>query len=289
VRIDLHCHSDVSDGTEPPAEVVRWAATAGVDLIALTDHDTTAGVAAAATAGASVGVQVVLGCEVSCLRDGVSVHLLGYLFDPAHAALADELELIRTDRVRRAAAMVERLRELGADVEYARVLEIAGDAVSVGRPHVARALVERGVVADVPAAFTDQWIGNHGRAYVEKRALDPVDAVRRVREAGGVAVCAHPGATKRGAIDDELLAEMTDSGLSALEVDHPDHDEPTRTRLRSLAGRLGLLTTGSSDDHGALTGHRLGVCTTDPDVWEALAASARIPDPGVSSEPSARP
>ena len=286
MRIDLHCHSDVSDGTEPPAEVVRRAAEAGLDLIALTDHDSVAGVATAAQAGASLGVQVVSGCEISCHRDGTSVHLLGYLFDPDAPDLAEELELIRTDRVRRAEVMVGRLRDLGADVDYGRVLEIAGDAASVGRPHVARAMVERGVVADVAGAFTPEWIGNDGRAYVEKRALDPVDAVRRVRAAGGVAVCAHPGAVKRGPLPDDLIGEMAEAGLAGVEVDHPDHDEAVRTRLRALAKRLGLLPTGSSDDHGALTGHRLGVCTTDPGVWDELTSSV---DVGVSSRTPRRP
>lgn len=289
MRIDLHCHSSVSDGTEPPAEVARRAAAAGLDVIALTDHDTVAGVDAAAAAGAALGVEVALGCEISCRRAGTSVHLLAYLFDPAYAPLADELELIRTDRVRRAATMVGRLRELGADVDYDRVLAIAGDAASVGRPHVARAMVERGVVADVAGAFTDEWIGNDGRAYVEKRSLDPVDAVHHVLVAGGVAVCAHPAAANRGLVDDALLAELADAGLTALEVDHPDHDAATRERLRDLAAELGLLATGSSDDHGTLTGHRLGVSTTDPDVWRAIRSAAQPAPTGVSSPTSDKP
>ena len=275
MRIDLHCHSDVSDGTESPAGVVRRAAAAGLDVLALTDHDSTAGLPAAAEAGRELGVDVRLGCEISCLRDGVSVHLLGYLFDPADAVLSRELELIRTDRVRRAAAMVDRLRELGLDLAYDRVLAIAGDAASVGRPHIARAMVDIGVVPDVPAAFTDEWIGNHGRAYVEKRSLDPVAAVQLVRDAGGVAVCAHPGAAKRGVVREELVEEMAAAGLSGVEVDHPDHDDEDRARIAALAQRLDLVRTGSSDDHGRLTGHRLGCCTTALEMWQALEAAAR--------------
>lgn len=269
MRIDLHAHSDRSDGTDPPADVMRNAREAGLDVVALTDHDTVAG-HAAASAALPEGLTLVPGAEISCLSQGVTVHLLGYLFDPAHAELGAELERVRTDRERRACVMVERLNALGAGVTYERVLEIAGGG-SVGRPHVARAMVEAGVVADVPGAFTSEWIANDGRAYVEKYALDPLRAVRLVGDAGGVAVFAHPGAEKRGrVVGDEVVEAMAGEGLFALEVDHPDHDGPTRERLRSLAASLGLRVTGSSDDHGALTGRRLGCETTAPEVWEAL-------------------
>ncbi|HEV2889433.1 MAG TPA: PHP domain-containing protein, partial [Frankiaceae bacterium] len=246
MRIDLHAHSDRSDGTDPPAEVLRHAVAAGLDVVALTDHDTTAGWAEAA-ANVPRGLTVVPGAEVSCLRDGVSLHLLGYLFDPEDEALRGELDRIRTDRDRRARDMVARLNDLGAPVTYERVAELSGGG-AIGRPHVARALVEAGVVDDVPAAFTGEWIGNDGRAYVEKYSLDPARAVALVNEAGGVAVFAHPGAVKRGrVVGDDVVADLAAAGLAALEVDHPDHDPPTRERLRALAGDLGLLATGSSD------------------------------------------
>ena len=277
MRIDLHAHSNASDGTDDPGEVMRRAVVAGLDVIALTDHDTVAGWAVAAAALAP-GLTLVPGAEISCALpiDGrqVSIHLLGYLFDPTAEPLAGELDLIRTDRTRRGEAMVGRLVELGVPVTWERVREIA-DGGSVGRPHVARALVEAGVVSDIAGAFTDEWIGNHGRAYVEKRSLDPVEAVQLVVAAGGVAVMAHPGAATRGTVvDDAVVEAMADAGLAGLEVDHPDHDDTTRARLRALADRLGLLVTGSSDDHGAITGNRLGVNLTAPAVWETLRARA---------------
>ncbi|HEV2890999.1 MAG TPA: PHP domain-containing protein, partial [Frankiaceae bacterium] len=270
---DLHAHSDRSDGTDPPAEVVRNARAAGLDVVALTDHDTTAGWDDAAAALPD-GLTLVRGAEVSCLRDGLSLHLLAYLFDPDDAALRAELDRIRTDRDRRARDMVARLNDLGVAVTYERVAEISGGG-AIGRPHVARAMVEAGVVEDVAGAFTDEWIGNDGRAYVEKYSLDPRRAVELVNAAGGVAVFAHPGAVKRGrVVGEDVIADLADAGLAALEVDHPDHEPGTRERLRALARDLGLLTTGSSDDHGSLTGRRLGRETTAPEVWEALRGRA---------------
>lgn len=269
MRIDLHAHSTASDGTSAPAEVMARAREAGLDVVALTDHDTVAG-HAAAVAALPAGLTLVPGAEVSCAWQGASVHLLAYLFDPAEPALARELDLLRTDRDRRAREMVERLRALGADVTYERVLALAGGG-AVGRPHVARALVEAGVVGDVAAAFTDDWIGADGRAYVDKYALDPVRAVALVNAAGGVAVFAHPGSAKRGRVVPESVIEsLASAGLAGIEVDHPDHPPATRAALRIVADRLGLLATGSSDDHGSLTGHRLGCCTTAVEVWEAL-------------------
>jgi predicted metal-dependent phosphoesterase TrpH len=273
VRIDLHAHSTASDGTDAPAVVVARAAEAGLDVVALTDHDTVAG-HAEARATLPAGLTLVPGAELSCVAGGVSLHLLAYLFDPSHPELARELDLLRTDRSRRAEAIVGRLRALGAPVTYERVAEIAGDG-AVGRPHIARAMVEQGVVADVPDAFSAEWIGDGGRAYVDKYALDPVRAVALVRAAGGVAVFAHPGAAKRGrTVGEDVIEALAAAGLAALEVDHPDHDEPTRARLRSVAAGLGLLVTGSSDDHGSITGHRLGCETTAPEVYEALVARA---------------
>jgi predicted metal-dependent phosphoesterase TrpH len=261
---------------------MRFAVAAGLDVVALTDHDTVLGHAAAAAALPS-GLVLVPGAEVSCALDGVSLHVLGYLFDPLSAGLAAELELLRTDRDRRAAEMVARLRGLGADVTYSRVLELAAGG-AVGRPHVARAMVEAGVVPDVPAAFTDAWIGAEGRAYVDKYALDPFRAVSLINAAGGVAVFAHPGAVKRGrVVDVSVIEALAAAGLAGLEVDHPDHPAATRESLRSVAVSLGLLVTGSSDDHGSLTGHRLGCETTAVAVWEALreraSGAAPVPAP----------
>ncbi|MEW2352672.1 PHP domain-containing protein [Spirillospora sp. NPDC029432] len=276
MRIDLHSHSTASDGTRPPAEVVRRARDAGLDVLALTDHDTVAGWAAARDALPD-GLALVPGIELSCRHDGRSLHLLGYLFDPDAPGLAAELARIREHRLGRARGMVDRLRELGADVSWERVRELAGGE-SVGRPHVARAMVEAGVVAAVDEAFTPEWIGSGGRAHIGPYPLDPVRAVRLIREAGGAAVLAHPRARRRGYLfGDEVIEELAAAGLAGVEADHPDHAPEDRARLRAVAAALGLLTTGSSDDHGAMTGDRLGSETTARADYEALldAAGAR--------------
>lgn len=310
MRIDLHSHSDASDGTESPAEVVRRARAAGLDVLALTDHDGIDGLPAAIEA-LPAGLTLVPGMELSCRRDGMSIHLLAYLFDPGHAELAEECRRIREARDERAAAMVARLAELGVPITLDMVKRIAsgntpsdeiarsvamgdgvmgnrlpggtgmGDRVAagsggvIGRPHIARAMVEAGVIDEVEQAFTADWIGTGGRAHVTRYALDPVRAVRLTRAAGGVAVLAHPRAARRGCmVPDEWIAEMTTAGLSGVEVDHPDHDAIARAPLRSLAADLDLVVTGSSDDHGTLTGHRLGCETTAPDAYERLINAA---------------
>lgn len=280
MRIDLHVHSDASDGTDRPSDLVRKAFAVGLDGIALTDHDTVAGHAEAATALRALPSSdprpfvVVPGAEISCMQGDVSLHLLGYLFDPTNAELASELDLLRSDRVRRARAMVARLRDLGAPITWQEVSAIAGNGV-VGRPHVARALVDAGVVADVSAAFTPDWIGNGGRAYVEKYSLTPARAIGLVRGAGGVTVFAHPAAATRGAVVDVAAIEtFASAGLDGLEVDHPDHDPPTRARLREIASDLGLLVTGSSDYHGSVKDTELGANTTDAEVFDALTGRA---------------
>jgi predicted metal-dependent phosphoesterase TrpH len=280
VRIDLHAHSTASDGTDTPAELVRNAAAAGLDVVAITDHDTVGGYAEAraALAGAP-GLTLVTGAELSCRVQGISMHMLAYLFDPAEPELYRERELVRDDRVPRARAMVARLRELGVPVTWERVAEIAGDG-SVGRPHIATALVELGIVASVSDAFGSEWLANDGRAYVPKHELDPFDAVRLVKGAGGVTVFAHPGASKRGqTVPESVIAELAAAGLDGIEVDHTDHDAATRDRLRGLAADLGLLTTGSSDYHGSRKDVRLGACTTDPEVYREISRRATGAEP----------
>ncbi len=278
MRIDLHTHSDASDGTDSPAQLVANARAAGLDVVALTDHDTVAGHPAAieAVRDARGGrpIALVRGAEFSCLFEGVSLHLLGYLFDPAHPELAREMGLLRTDRTRRARAMVDKLVELGAPITWDQVRGVARDA-AVGRPHVARALVEVGLVPDVSGAFSSEWIGNGGRAYVEKYSLSPRRAIELVKSAGGVTVFAHPAASSRGAIvDDAALAEFAAAGLDGVEVDHPDHDDAARARLRDVAARHGLLVTGSSDYHGFVKSTLIGAETTEPAVFEELVARA---------------
>ncbi|WNI19770.1 PHP domain-containing protein [Actinacidiphila sp. ITFR-21] len=278
MRIDLHTHSTASDGTDTPGELVRNAAAAGLDVVALTDHDTVGGHAAARTAlrelGAGAGLTLVTGAELSCRVRGISMHMLAYLFDPAEPELDRERELVRDDRVPRARGMVARLQELGVPVTWEQVAAIAGDG-SVGRPHIATAMVDAGVIGSVSEAFTAQWLANDGRAYVAKHELDPFKAIRLVKGAGGVTVFAHPGAHKRGeTVPDEVIAELAAAGLDGVEVDHVDHDGPTRARLRGLAAELGLLTTGSSDYHGSRKTVVLGECVTDPEVYREIARRA---------------
>ncbi|MGW5118141.1 PHP domain-containing protein [Streptomyces noursei] len=281
MRIDLHTHSTASDGTDTPAELVRHAAAAGLDVVALTDHDTVSG-HAEARAALPEGLTLVTGAELSCRLDGVSLHMLAYLFDPDEPELARERELVRDDRVPRARAMVGKLRELGVPIAWEQVARIAGDG-AVGRPHIATALVELGVVDSVSDAFTSAWLANDGRAYVEKHELDPFDAIRLVKAAGGVTVFAHPLAVKRGTcVPESAIAALATAGLDGIEVDHMDHDVATRARLRGLAADVGLLTTGSSDYHGSRKTCRLGDCTTDPEIYGEIVrrATGAFPVPG---------
>ncbi|MFD4923463.1 PHP domain-containing protein [Streptomyces goshikiensis] len=284
MRIDLHAHSTASDGTDSPAELVRNAAAAGLDVVALTDHDTVGGYAEAIAAlqGIPAGLTLVTGAELSCRLDGIGLHMLAYLFDPDEPELARERELVRDDRVPRARAMVAKLRDLGVDITWEHVARIAGDG-SVGRPHIATALVELGVVRSVSDAFTPAWLADGGRAYAEKHELDPFDAIRLVKAAGGVTVFAHPAAVKRGrCVPEAALGALAAAGLDGIEVDHMDHDTDTRARLRGLAGDLGLLTTGSSDYHGSRKTCRLGEHTTDPEIYGEITrrATGAFPVPG---------
>ncbi|MFD9338195.1 PHP domain-containing protein [Streptomyces sp. NPDC060028] len=281
MRIDLHTHSTASDGTDSPAELVRHAAAAGLDVVALTDHDTVRGYAEA-IAAVPAGLTLVTGAELSCRLDGVGLHMLAYLFDPDEPELARERELVRDDRTPRAQAMVGKLRALGVDVTWEQVARIAGDG-SVGRPHIATALVELGVVPTVSDAFTPDWLADGGRAHAQKHELDPFDAIRLVKAAGGVTVFAHPAAVKRGqCVPEAAIAALAAAGLDGIEVDHMDHDAPTRARLRGLAAELGLLTTGSSDYHGSRKTCRLGEYTTDPEIYGEITrrATGAFPIPG---------
>ena len=272
MRADLHVHSSASDGTDPPAEVMRRAAQAGLDVVALTDHDTVAGHAEARAAAGPV--TLLPGMELSGRLDGRSLHMLAYIFDADQPELSAELTRIRDDRVLRARAMVDRLAELGVDVSWEQVAAIAGQAV-VGRPHIARAMADSGAIATPREAFTRDWIADGGRAYVGRYALDPVRAIGLVRAAGGVTVLAHPRAGRDTWVTNEQISGLAAVGLAGLEVFHPDQSEAERARLIALAHDLGLAATGGSDDHGSLTGHRLGCETTSAAAYEDLLS--RIP------------
>jgi 3',5'-nucleoside bisphosphate phosphatase len=272
VRADLHSHSTASDGTCPPAEVMRRARAAGLDVIALTDHDTVAGHDEARRA-LPPGLTLLPGMELSARLDGHSVHLLGYLFDPSDQELATESARIRDARMLRARAMVERLAELGAPVTWEQVSALAAGGV-VGRPHIARAMVDAGVIPAAELAFGPAWLGAGGRAHVARYAPDPARAIGLVRAAGGVAVLAHPRAGRGWMVPDDVIAGLAAAGLSGIEVRHPDQDREQRAALQGLANSLGLIATGGSDDHGELTGYRLGSDTIAPDAYERLLSQA---------------
>ncbi len=272
MHADLHVHSNASDGTDPPAEVMRRAARAGLDVVALTDHDTVAGHAEARAAAGPV--TLLPGMELSGRLDGRSLHMLAYLFAPGQPGLAAELTRIRDDRVLRARAMVDRLAGLGVDVSWEQVAAIAGQAV-VGRPHIARAMADSGAIASPREAFTRDWIADGGRAYVGRYALDPVRAIGLVRAAGGVTVLAHPRAGRDTRVTDEQITRLAAVGLAGLEVFHPDQSEAERARLLALAHDLDLVATGGSDDHGSLTGYRLGCETTSAAAYQDLLS--RVP------------
>jgi predicted metal-dependent phosphoesterase TrpH len=305
VRIDLHVHSSASDGTDAPAEVVRRAFAAKLDILALTDHDTQAGVAEA-RAALPVGLTLVPGMELSCTIDledrkvvatgGTaaprypgqrSVHLLAYLFDPADPELSAETARIRDDRVYRAKGMVTLLQERGVTVTWEQVIGIAGDAV-VGRPHIARAMAEAGAIAQPSDAFTPEWIADGGRAFVDRYAIPLDRAVALVRAAGGVPVLAHPRSPGYE-VPDEVIAGAAAAGLAGLEVYHTDHDEPERARLIATATRLGLVMTGGSDDHGSFRDSGLGREVTPPESYERILAMATGDTPVPAVPPEAVP
>lgn len=273
MRADLHSHSTASDGTCAPAEVMRQAREAGLDVIALTDHDTVAGHLQARGA-LPPGLTLVPGMELSCRLSGHSVHMLAYLFDPADQELAAQCQAIRESRDGRARAIVQRLQELGTGVTWEQVAAMAGGGV-IGRPHIARAMVAAGVIADPQDAFGPEWIGPAGRAHVTRYALDPVRAIALIRAAGGVSVLAHPrGSTRGWMIPDDVIAGLAAAGLTGIEVRHPDHDHSKREHLTTLAATLGLVASGGSDDHGELTGYRIGCETIAADEYQRLLGQA---------------
>ncbi|MGP4019196.1 PHP domain-containing protein [Saccharopolyspora sp. 5N708] len=279
VRIDLHTHSTESDGTDTPAELVATAIAAGLDVIALTDHDTTAGWAAAERAvreQARAGrFRLVPGAELSCsCPDGngrkITVHLLAYLFDPNAVALAREQSRLRAERRDRLYEMARHMAEDGFPVDPDAIMAGLPPDSPGGRPHLARALVNAGTVASVDEAFA-KYLGGRGRYYLPRTDTPVHRAIEMIAEAGGVTVLAHPFATARGpVVTADVVAALAGRGLSGIEIDHPDHDPETRARLRGLAAELDLIPTGSSDYHGTNKTIRIGQETTPPDSLDRL-------------------
>ena len=274
MRIDLHTHSRASDGTDTPAGLVRAAVDAGLDVLAITDHDTSGGWAEAQRAAEETGLTLVPGMEISTRHRGRGVHLLAYWPDPGHAGLAAELDRVLAGREGRVPTMVDRLRALGIDITEADVREAAHGAVASGRPHVADALVTLGVVPDRTAAF-DRYLGWGRPAHVDRYAVPLERALALVQDAGGVSVVAHPwGRGGLGHPDEAAFAELKELGLTGVEVDHQDHDPAARDRLRAIARNLDLVATGSSDYHGdGKADHDLGCNTTAPDEYERLTSA----------------
>jgi hypothetical protein len=251
---DLQLHSNASDGSDSPSEVVRRAARKGFSAIALTDHDTMDGVPEAAAEAAASGIELIPGCELSTLDDTErQIDMLAYGIDMENAAFQATLNTIRSGRLGRAFLMVQRLNECGYAVSWERVQAIAGGE-NIGRPHVARAMVEAGVVPTIKDAFTEAFILDGGRCYVQRVKISPAEAIEQIHRAGGVAVAAHPGRT---ALTDDEVADLASSGLDGIEVHYPRHSKAETMRFLELAGRFDLLVTGGSDDHGDINEGRL--------------------------------
>ncbi len=286
MRIDLHTHSSVSDGTDRPAELVHKARAVGLGVVGLTDHDTFDGLDEATAEGERLGIQVVRGMELSCSRQGSSVHVLAYGADPASPGLAAEMARVRDGRLGRLAGVLAKLTALGVPVSEAEVMAQVGDSPSVGRPHIADALITAGHVQDRQEAF-DRFLADGGPAHVPRYTIELERGIDLIHQAGGLAVIAHPwGRGREHLLPPSVLQTLAhDHQLDGIEVDHQDHDAETRRQLRTLADSLGLLPTGSSDYHG--TGkldHDLGCNTTDPEVFNEMQ---RRLAPGNSS--AARP
>jgi predicted metal-dependent phosphoesterase TrpH len=273
--IDLHAHTTASDGTSTPAELVAEASAAGLTVVAITDHDTTGGWAAAVDA-LPAGLSLVRGAELSCRWYGadppIPLHLLAYLCDLAEPTLAAELARVREARVRRGERIVAKLQADGVDVSWPEIHRLAAGG-SVGRPHIAQALIRAGRVASTAEAFSPAWLG--GRYRLPKDDTEVFAALRLVLAAGGVPVFAHPRATRRGrVVPDEMIVDLAAAGLVGLEADHEDHSPEERAHVGALAEDLGLVVTGSSDYHGTHKAVRLGAHTTAPAAYERIVAGA---------------
>ncbi len=279
--IDLHTHSNASDGTDSPSELIDKAISKGLDVIALTDHDTVAGWDEAITAlqnhESNSKLELVLGSEVSCQdSDGTSIHMLGLLFDPNFTPLISEFEKTRENRVTRMSRIISRLNEAGIEITIEEVnAQKRGDA-TLGRPHLADALVARGHVSSREEAF-NIFLHNGSKFYINHYSPSPEVAIQLIKEAGGVAVIAHPLASRSGRkIDLETLERLIKAGLDGIEVDHRDHNDMERSELMRLAIESDLVVTGSSDYHGTGKLNQLAEFTTHPQQWERLEAKAKV-------------
>ena len=274
MKIDLHTHSTYSDGTDKPSELINKALAAGITVVGLTDHDSISGWQEA-TASLRPGISLVPGAEISCqTTDGISVHILGLLFDSSNSELMNTLEKTRENRHGRMEKIIARINEAGIDITMNDVLAQLSDGATLGRPHLADALVKKGVVASRDEAFT-QMLHNNSKYYVSHYSPTPEDAIALIKAAGGVSVIAHPMASHRGrTISLETFGSLIDSGLDGIEVDHRDHSPDEKKQLIALANGSNLVMTGASDYHGNGKLNSLGEYTTNPDQWERLESRA---------------
>ena len=273
--IDLHTHTTASDGTDSPFALVKKALATGVTILGITDHDSTAGWAEATTAIQSQ-IQLVLGAEVSCLTtDGISVHMLGLLFDGADESMQQMLSDSRDTRLPRMRKMVALLQADGFDISLEDVHQAAPDQATIGRPHLADALVAKKIVATRDEAFAD-LLHNESKYYVTHAAPTPADAIATIKKAGGVAVIAHPFASRRGQIlTADTFQDLVNAGLDGIEVHHRDQNAAEQQVLTEIARELHLVTTGASDYHGTGKLNAMAENTTHPAQWEALEARAK--------------
>jgi len=272
--IDLHTHTNCSDGTDSPRELVNKAIVQGLEVLGLTDHDTTSGWQEA-TETLRGSLKLVLGSEISCLtNDGVSVHMLGLLFDPEHEEMQRVLEETRDGRLPRMRKMIEKMRAEGMDISLEDVELAMPPGATMGRPHLADALVAKKIVKSRDEAFVD-LLHNESRFYVSHAAPTPVEAIALIRRAGGVAVIAHPFASLRGHIlKAQDFSELVAAGLNGIEVDHRDQNLDERAMLRTIAHELDLVVTGSSDYHGTGKLNSLAENHTHREQWEKLESLA---------------
>jgi predicted metal-dependent phosphoesterase TrpH len=272
--IDLHTHTNKSDGTDSPRELVNKAIAMGLTVLGISDHDTTAGWEEAAQTVRG-GLHLVLGSEISCLtHDGISVHMLGFLFDQEHQQMQVMLEETRDGRLPRMRKMIEKMRAAGIDISMQDVEAARPEGATLGRPHLADALVNKGVISSRDQAFQGM-LNNDSEFYVSHAAPTPAEAIAMIRSAGGVAVIAHPFASLRGQIlQASDFQELIDAGLNGIEVDHRDHNPDEREMLRKLARELDLVVTGSSDYHGTGKLNALAEFQTSPAEWEKLESQA---------------
>jgi len=272
--IDLHTHTNFSDGTDSPAQLINKALAAGISVIGLTDHDSVSGWQEA-IAALRPGISLVPGAEISCQTlDGISVHILGLLFDSQNVELMKTMEETRMNRHGRMAKIIARINEAGIDITMDDVLEQLADGATLGRPHLADALVKKGVVASRDEAFT-QMLHNKSKYYVSHYSPTPEAAIKLIKDAGGVSIIAHPMASHRGrTISSETFGSLIKAGLDGIEVDHRDHSPEEKNQLIELARDNNLVMTGASDYHGNGKLNLLGEYTTLPHEWERLEAKA---------------